>query len=146
MGKDVHRGHGEQISIMDRLIGVFTYISFGWVGFIWLIVTHLTRSPKRPFTLYHALQSIFLGILLVVISMLLNFIYELVIKLPFVGAIVHKFMLFFFATPMYSALNFSIANLLIFILICYLSLGALLGRYSYFPFISEVIKSNVRGQ
>lgn len=53
-------------------------------------------------------------------------------------------LVFFFNTPLIFGL--SIVQFLLFVIIVYLALGAAMGRYSYFPWVSDIIKQNVRGQ
>lgn len=131
-----------QISILDRLIAVFTYFSFGMVGLIWILICFFRKKELKPFTSYHIYQSIFLGVVLYVISILCDIAFGLMSNLPFVGGFIKSVVVFFAGNPIY--FGYSIVHLCVFVIICWLSLGALMGKYSYFPIISDVIKSNFR--
>ena len=50
---------------------------------------------------------------------------------------------FFLNTPL--LLGYSVIGFLIFLVLLYLAIGALMGRYSYFPWVSDIIKGNIRG-
>ncbi len=136
--------------LWDKFVAITSYYTFGLTGLIWIIASYVVfKKPLTPFCSYHIYQSIFISILLAVISvllavfsMLLDIIFQLTVKIPFIGDFIGLFNLYVFKLPIFH--TFSLFNLIIFSIITYLSLGALLGKLSYFPFISDVIKSNFR--
>lgn len=129
------------ITLFDRLISALTYFTFGGAGFIWLIICALTKKLPGQFVTYHIFQSIFGSILLFIVSWFFSIIFGFMSNIPILGAIVKQITLFF-STPLYFGYDLIQFTLCIFIF--YLSLGALLGRYSYLPFISDVVLANVR--
>lgn len=129
--------------LWDKFVAITSYYTFGLTGLIWIIVSYVFfKKPLTPFCSYHIYQSIFISVLLAVFSMLLDIIFQLTVKIPFIGDFIGLFNLYVFKLPIFH--TFSLFNLIIFSIITYLSLGALLGKLSYFPFISDVIKSNFR--
>ncbi len=129
--------------LWDKLVAITSYYTFGLTGLIWIIASYVVfKKPLTPFCSYHIYQSIFISVLLAVFSMLLDIIFQLTVKIPFIGDFIGLFNLYVFKLPIFH--TFSLFNLIIFSIITYLSLGALLGKLSYFPFISDVIKSNFR--
>jgi len=127
--------------IIDRLVGALTYPTFCIVGIAWIIITHFGKMKMGDFAAFHIRQSIILGMILVVFSTLFGYIFTFLYKVPFIGAYIERLYIIFVKTPIYiSPLNFSILHAIIFISICYLSLGALLGKLSYVPYISDVVK------
>ncbi|MCX4274978.1 MAG: hypothetical protein OSJ27_04245 [Candidatus Gastranaerophilales bacterium] len=129
--------------LWDKFVAITSYYTFGLTGLIWIIVSYVVfKKPLTPFCSYHIYQSIFISVLLAVFSMLLDIIFQLTVKIPFIGDFIGLFNLYVFKLPIFH--TFSLFNLIIFSIITYLSLGALLGKLSYFPFISDVIKSNFR--
>lgn len=130
-------------SIWDRFVSITTYFTFGTTGVIWLIASYLIfKKPMSPFVAYHVYQSIFISILLYVIGMFLSIAFNLTANIPLIGGVVKFLNLYLFNLPIFY--TFSLVHFIIFIIIVYLSLGALLGKLSYFPFISDVIRSNFR--
>lgn len=130
-------------SLWDRFVAITSYYTFGLTGLIWLIASILIfKKPLTGFCQYHIYQSIFISILLAVFTMLVDMILNLTVKIPFIGDFIGLINLYLFRLPVFY--TFSLFHLIVFVIISYLSLGALLGKFSYFPFISDVIKSNFR--
>ncbi len=129
--------------LWDKFVAITSYYTFGLTGLIWIIASYVVfKKPLTPFCSYHIYQSIFISVLLAVFSMLLDIIFGLTVKIPFIGDFIGLFNLYVFKLPIFH--TFSLFNLIIFSIITYLSLGAFLGKLSYFPFILDVIKSNFR--
>ncbi len=130
-------------SLWERFVVITSYYTFGLTGLIWLVVSYLLfKSPLSGFCSYHIYQSIFISILLAVFTMLVDMIFNLTVKIPFIGDFIGLINTYLFNLPIFY--TFSLFHLILFVIISYLSLGALLGKFSYFPFISDVIKSNFR--
>ena len=127
--------------IIDRIISVLTYYTFGGVGVFWVVICALVKKHNPKLTTYHILQSIFLSIILYLISVLLDIAIGLTINLPFIGEFIKKIVIYTSQTPIY--LGFSLVHYIIFIIISYLAIFALFGKYSYLPYISEMVKSNL---
>ena len=131
----------EKPYMIERIVSALSYITAGMIGFIWLILGVLTKSSLRPFMKYHIFQSIFLSmgyflllIILEQVSVIINFV-------PIVRNI-FSMALFPFVIPIIYGL--SIVQILIYTVIFYLAVTSFMGRYSYLPWISEIIKKNVR--
>lgn len=133
----------KQISLWDKFVAVSTYYTFGMTGIIWLIASILIlKKQVTPFCLYHIYQSIFISVLLYVITWIFNFMFPLMSSIPFIGELFRVIELYLFKIPIFY--TFSLFNLILFMILSYLSLGAILGKLSYFPFISDVIRANFR--
>lgn len=127
--------------MIERIVSALSYLTSGVIGFIWLILGVLTKSSLRPFMKYHIFQSIFLAmgyylllIILEQVSVIINFI-------PVVRNI-FSMITFPFVIPIIFGL--SVIQILIYTLLFYLAVTSFMGRYSYIPWISEIIKKNVR--
>lgn len=116
---------------MEKIISVATYLSLGFVGFVYLLIAFLAKLGLRPFLKFHIYQSIFLSLLFAVISMIFA---PLIFWIPILNRL---FNVHFIG-------NFTIINLFTLILLIYLCAGAILGKYSYIPWVSNVIKYHVR--
>lgn len=129
-------------SPLERLIAAASYI-FPLVGFIFIVLTYLMKKDLRPFLKYHIFQSIFIAFGLWVIVTGLGYAMNLVSIIPVVKNIVGM-ATFFLNTPLF--FGFSVITLIYTVFVFYLILGALLGRASYVPWVSDIIKENLRGQ
>ena len=129
------------VSFLDRIISVLTYYTFGAVGVFCMILYALLRKSASKFATYHILQSIFLSIILYLITLLMEIAVGFTINLPFVGGFIKKIVIYASQTPIY--LGFSLIHYIIFIIISYLAIFALFGKHSYLPYISEMVKSNL---
>lgn len=130
-------------SLWDRFVATTSYITFGITGVIWLVASYLIlKKPLNNFLSYHIYQSIFISVLLYILGMFLNIAYNLTSAIPFIGGVIKLLNFYLFDLPIFY--TFSLVHFILFIIIVYLSAGALLGRFSYFPFVSDVIRANLR--
>jgi len=130
-------------SLWDRFVAITSYYTFGLTGIIWFIASYVIfKKLLGDFCAYHVYQSVFISIFLAVFTMLIDMIVKITVKIPFIGDIISLIYLYVFRVPIFY--TFSLFHLIIFVIISYLSLGALLGKLSYFPFVSDIIKSNFR--
>ncbi len=133
--------YSSPVSLFDKFVSISSYYTFGLTGIIWLIASMLIfKKNVTSFCMYHIYQSIFISILLAVLSMGLNFIFSLTIKIPYIGELIAHFFHWFFEEPVY--FTFSLFNFIVFIILTYLALGAFFGKKTYFPFISDIIRGN----
>lgn len=129
-----------KIAISDRIISILFYYTFGMFGLIWLIFANVAKIRITPFLNFNIYQSIFISVIFAALSCLYSIVYDLIIKIPFIGNLFAKFNLFFFETPMF--FTFTLSGLLITMLMLYLSAMILIGVRPYLPVISDVIKQN----
>ena len=125
---------------IERIIAAGTYLSMGIVGFVWLIFCAITKNNLRPFLKYHIFQSFFLIMALFLLNIFVSFVVSILGVIPFINMLVYK-LLFFFTAPMIVGL--SITSIIMLALMVYLVLTSLQGKYSYIPWISNIIDSNV---
>lgn len=122
---------------IERLLSAGTYLTAGFVGFIWLIIAALLKKQVRPFLMYHIMQSIFLSIAFFLISQLSGLVYIILYKIPVINAIPYLLNM-----PMLAGL--SVIQLFTTTIILYLAITSGMGMYSYLPWISDIIKGNTR--
>lgn len=122
--------NGSSPLLIEKIFSIASYWTGGIVGFIYILIAFITKRSIRPFLRYHVYQSIFISLLLAVLNMLYNLLSPILQLIPFVN------------TLLFSNVfqNFTIINLLILVTLIYLSAGVLLNKYSYIPWISDVIK------
>lgn len=128
--------------LIEKLIAAFSYLTSGLVGFVWLLIGIFTKNSLRPFLKYHIFQSIFLSIAFFLFSAFLGLIMNILSIIPIVNQIILQFT-FYLNAPM--LFGFSLIQAAIYIVVFYLAITSMQGKYSYIPWISDIIKSNIRG-
>lgn len=127
---------------MEKIVAAFSYI-FPLIGFIFIVVAALAKKDMRSFLKYHIFQSIFIAFALWIILSGLGFVMHLLSYIPIINTIVSMFT-FFLNTELF--LGFSVVTILYFLFLMYLIIGVLKGSDSYVPWVSDIIKANLRGQ
>lgn len=124
---------------IERIVAPLSYLTMGFVGFIWLIIALFTKARLKHFLQYHIFQSIFISILFAVISILVGWLSNILGLIPVINTIVAQIM-FWLNRPIF--FNYSLIQTAIYSLIIYLALTSALGKYSYVIWISDIIESN----
>ena len=101
------------------------------------------KKDMKPFLKFHIFQSIFIAFTLWIVITGLGFAMNIVSYIPIVKNIVGM-VTFFLHTPLF--LGFSVIDTIYSLFILYLILGVIKGAYSYVPWVSAIIKANLRGQ
>ncbi|MBQ3310706.1 hypothetical protein IJG72_01370 [bacterium] len=127
--------------LIERIVSALSYLTAGFVGFIWLLLGIFTKSSLRPFMKYHIFQSIFLSITYFLAVQILGMLGSIINFIPFVRNI---FSMFLYPLIIPILFGFSIIQILIYTVLFYLVITSLMGKYSYLPWISDIIKMNVR--
>lgn len=128
--------------LIERIICALSYLTFGIAGVVWIIICAVMKNPLSSFSAYNIYQSIFFSIFIYILSLICSIAVGLLGVVPIIGKLTNTFVIFFTQTPIY--FGYTLSGLIIFVLVCYLALFALIGRYPYIPFISEIIGSNFR--
>lgn len=129
-------------SAIEKLIAIASYI-FPLIGFVVIIITAIMKKDMKPFLKYHIFQSIFIAFALWLIISGLTLAMNLVSYIPLLKNVV-GIVTFFLNTPL--LLGFSVVTFVYFIFVLYLIIGVLRGSDSRVPWVSDIIKSNLRGQ
>jgi hypothetical protein len=131
----------EEPLMMERLIAAASYISMGVVGFVWLLIGIFTKSNLKTYLKYHIFQSIFISFLFYIIGILLGFIMNILSLIPFINQLVLQFTFYFNAPIMF---GFSFIELIMYAILLYLAATSFMGQFSYIPWVSDIIKINVK--
>ncbi len=126
--------------MIERIVSSLTYPTMGMVGFIWLILGLITHAKLRPFTQYHIFQSIFLSIAYVIVSILLGIVSNVLSVIPLINKLTAQ-IIFWLNVP--AIFGYSLIQACIYSVIIYLAVTAFLGKYSYLPWVSDIIKQNI---
>jgi len=128
-------------ALIEKLVAAFSYITMGLIGFIWILLGIFTKSNLRPYLKYHIFQSIFISIAYFLFSAFLGLIMNILSAIPFVGSIILQFTFYLNAPLIFS---FSLIQIAIYSIMFYLVLTSLQGQLSYLPWVSDIIKANVK--
>ena len=130
-------------SLMERIIAVANYFTFGMVGFVWLILVALKKAKITPFLQYHIFQTFFTVMLFWLASVFIGLIAQILSFVPFINLLVVK-IIYYFNAPFFAG-KYSIVSSAISLIVLYLCLTSFQGKYSYLPWISPIIRKNIRG-
>ncbi len=126
--------------MIEKIVSALSYLTMGMIGFIWLIIGLFTKARLKPFLQYHIFQSIFLALGFTVLSIFIGWVSNLLSVIPFINKIVAQIT---FLLNMPLIFDYSLLQTLIYIFILYLSITAFMGKYSYVPWVSEIIEQNI---
>ncbi len=129
---------------IEKIVAILSYFTWGIVGFAWLLLAAFMKQTLRPFVKYHIYQSVFLSILFVLFSHILVFVINLLGYIPVVNIVVGAIVFFLKTTVLTIGwMQLSIIDIVLWLFILYLSLGAYKSKYSYVPWVSDIIKYNI---
>ena len=127
-----------EVCLIERIIGTGSYLTAGWLGALWLIFASLLKKRVTPFVMYHSFQAIFLSILYFLLSAFAGFILAIIYRIPIINLIPNLFLM-----PIPLLFGFSLIQAFTTALILYLIITSALGKYSYIPWVSDIIKSSI---
>lgn len=127
--------------LAEKIIAAASYITFGLVGFIWLLLGFFLKSSMKPYLKYHIFQSIFISFAYFVISAVIGFILGILSFIPLLNQLILQ-LTYYFNAPFF--FTFSVIQIAVYAVILYLVVTCLQGQYSYIPWVSEIIEANVR--
>lgn len=126
--------------LIERIVAALSYWTMGMVGFIWLIIGLFTKARLKPFLQYHIFQSIFISLGLAVLSIFIGFLSNILSVIPVINKIVAQIN---FLLNMPLIFDYSIMQAVIYVFLTYLAVTSLMGRFSYVPWVSDVIDQNI---
>ncbi len=126
--------------MIERIIAALTYLTMGMVGFIWLIIGLFTKARLRPFLQYHIFQSIFISLGFAVLSILIGWLSNIFSFIPIINQIVAQ-LTFWLNMPL--IFEYSLIQTVIYIFLMYLAISSFVGKYSYIPWVSDIIDQNI---
>lgn len=129
------------IGAFDRLISVLTYVTAGWAGFIYCVIMYFRKRNPSVFIKYNVFQSIFISLLLLVLSMGLELISKFLSYIPFINYLNAQI---FFLLNRPVLFDYSLIQLLLSALVIYLAGFSLLGKYPRLYWVSSIIDRSVR--
>lgn len=126
------------VAWFDRIISCLSYITAGWAGLIFCVIMYFRRKRFSHFARFNIFQSIFISLFYFVIAMALGLVCDLLTKVPVINIVV-SFVYFLFNVPIF--MEYSLIQLVIFLLVLYMAVFSLFGRYPRVYWISRIIDS-----
>ncbi len=126
---------------MERVISALTYLTLGWAGIIVLVIQAVTKKQPTRFVMYHILQSIFLCFGFYVVSELFNLLAVLIARIPIINLLP-----IFLNMPVEALYGLSLVQAVCYTVLIYLIITSLLGKYSFLPWVSNIIAFWIRGR
>ena len=133
--------YNEHPTLLEKVISALTYLSAGFVGFVWIIIMAVRRTYPSKFVMFHIMQSIFLSLGYVIINYVFWHVVNLISYIPFINRIVRQ-LVYIFNQPY--VFGYSFMQCIIYGTLMYLVVFAFMGLYAYIPVVSDIIKSNFR--
>lgn len=130
-----------QPAVIEKVIAALSYITFGFAGFLWLLLGIVTKNNLKPYLKYHIFQSIFISIAYFLAGALLGLLMNILSIIPIINQVVLQFTFYLNAPLLF---GFSLIQTFVYAVIIYLVVTCFQGQYSYLPWISEIIKANVK--
>lgn len=122
--------------VTDRIVSFFSYISAGWVGLIFMILLYFRKKQASRFLRYNVFQSIFISLLYFILCMVLGFVCDLLLHIPYVKYLVSQILLIF-NRPVF--FDYSILQIFIIGFFVYMAGMSLLGKYPRIYKLSKII-------
>lgn len=124
------------IRLSDRLVSLLTYLTVGWAGLIYCIILFIQKKTPSHFLRYNVFQSIFVSLLYFVLCMVLGFVSNLLLNIPFINSIISWFILIFNRPVLF---DYSIVQIFVIGLLLYMSIVSLFGKYPRIYWVSKII-------
>ena len=130
----------EEHALIEKVVSALSYLTMGMVGFIWLIISLFTRARLKTFLQFHIFQSIFISLAYAVLSLFVGWVSNFLSIIPFINKVVAQIN---FLLNMPLLFNYSFIQIILYSFIFYLAIQAIRGKYSYIPWVSEIIGQNI---
>lgn len=131
------------ISLTDKIVSVLTYYTFGIFGLIWLVYAYLAKKSINSFCIFNIYQSIFVSVVLYIISLLWGIAIGFISVVPLIGKFMVSLDIFINQTPMY--FSFTLSGFVLMVFLSYLAVLSFLGKKPFVPYVSNIIRSNFGG-
>ena len=112
---------------MEKLVSALSYLTMGFVGFIYLIIVILTKRTLKPFLKYHIFQSIFISIGYYLLTIFVGLICNILLFIPFINKITTAVLYYLSIDIIFGC---SMIGLCICAVLFYLVITSLQGKYS----------------
>lgn len=123
----------ENITFLDKIVSTLSYITFGLIGFIWIVFCYIRGENIKRFLKFNCYQSIALGLILYILQMAVHIFLKFIELIPFIGSQFINLL----QVPIVAW--FSLIQLIILLVTIYPAIWSIMGKYPKFPYISDHI-------
>lgn len=141
MYNNSYRLNPDKPYFMEKLVSALSYLTMGFVGFIYLVIVILTKKNLKTFLKYHIFQSIFISIGYYLLTIFIGLVCNILLFIPLINKITTMILYY---TTINIIFGCSIIGLFVYAVLFYLVITSFQGKYSYIPWVSDIIKMNVR--
>lgn len=127
-------------ALSERLISALSYLTAGFVGFLWLMVCLFTQKPLGGFVQYHVFQSIFLSIAYFLLSVVCGFLMTVLSYVPFINKVVAA-VTFLLNGPFIGPYSF--IQVIVYFIVIFMTVTSFMGLYGRLPWVSDIIDQNI---
>ncbi len=131
-----------KITPLEKIISILSYVSMGFIGFIWIIIAYLCKRKLKYFLMYNICQSMVISIFLAILNLLLELIFNIFSHIPILDAIagiLNYIISIKIVRLTQIGLSFNIIELVVFLLLIYLITGICMGRLFYVPVLTKFL-------
>lgn len=134
-------GYQNNVNVAEKVISVFSYLTMGIVGLLWIISAYFLKKRIKFFLMYNIVQSMFISILLSFFKLLLELIFSIFGGIKFLSFITSILNFLFVKKLIFVfSLSFSLLETVLFLLLTYIIIGVCLGRIFKVPFFTKIMK------
>ena len=125
-------------SMPERIFSGLSCLTYGLVGFVWIIISHIRNRSLSSFARFHIFQSIFVFISIYVASIIFNILFGFVQIMPFIGSFFVDLKYFLTGYPL--IFGMSMTSFLVQGLAIYMAVFAFRGKYAELPWFSDTVR------
>ena len=140
-------GKMNRTSNLDKAVSIFSYITMGTAGLLWIIAAYIWKKKPGFFLMYNIIQSMLISVCLALFHLALTIILQILALIPvlnIIGAFLNRL---FFGKIIIFSLSLNLTEMIVFTLIIYVSAGILMSRIFFIPAVTKamgVIMRNYR--
>ena len=130
----------DRVSISDRIFSALSYVSMGWIGFLYCIFLIFNKKRISYFLKFNVFQTLFMSILFFVLSVVFGYTFKLLSMVPFVQIIISWIQLLLFKPMIF---QYSLLQAFLLGIIGYGFIYSILGKLPRIYWISKIIDYNL---
>lgn len=131
----------EHIKNIDKIFSALSYLTLGWVGFIYCIYLSFNKKKVSTFLRFNVFQSIFLALLFFVLCVIFGFAFKILSMIPFIQIIVSWLQLILFRPIIF---QYSLTQIITISIMLYTTIYSLMGKYPRIYWVSNIIDYNTK--
>lgn len=133
------------VTIIDKAVSIISYFTMGLAGLLWILAAYFLKKKIKFFLMYNLLQSMLIAVLFAVINIILEIILQILTIIPVLSGIGLSLTMFLNEkTPLFLGLAADKIEMVLFLLLLYITAGVLIGRIFCTPVLTKVMSRIMR--